>query len=206
MLRQGAFMTSRKQRQTPLMRALRRCLPVSLMYFTLMGTLGCASEAPALGSVDSDALLDGLEGSASTAWVGTNPTGQRDIEGFELLSDGATLEIEMGFQGAWMVVLALRATPQLSGMTTLRSSLFVDEDLVAYFEVKRQFLVPADDGFEYYLNLFLIVPSAEYVGMPGRVVVEAFEHLKEETTIRAESRVELVGGIVPDELPPPPDF
>ena len=56
--------------------------------------------------------------------------------------------------------------------------------------MKRQFLVPADDGFEYYLNLFLIVPSAEYVGMPGRVVVEAFEHLKEETMIRAESRVD----------------
>ena len=199
-------MTSRTQARPLSRRALRRGLLVVTTGLALMVTAGCAFDDLADGSNQSGAHLNGGEDSASTAWVGTNPTGQRDVEGFEPLNDGAELEIEMGFQGAWMVVLALKVTPQLSGMTTLRSSLFVDEELVAYFEVKRQFLVPADDGFEYYLNLFLIVPSSEYVGMPGRVVVEAFEHLKEETMIRAESRVELIGGIVPDELPPPPDF
>ena len=190
----------------PFLGALLTCL--------IMPAVGCSQQATTpsvpedeqgVPSTDSDAA-DANEAQEVLAWVGTNPTGIRDIEGFEPLEDGDELEIEMGFQGAWMVVLALKMVPQLEGMSTLRSSLYVEDELVAYFEVKRQFLVPANDGFEYYLNIFLIVPSADYVGKPGRVVLEAFEHLKEDTLVRADSAVSLIGGIVPDELPPPPDF
>ena len=107
-----------------------------------------------------------------TLQVGVNPTGAEDTTLFEPLAEGAELAIEFGFQGLWMVVLAFQSEG-LEGRVTVVARVRTEANVVlGEFGLAKQVLMEAQDGYGYYLNLFLIVEGIDAVGQKAWVELE----------------------------------
>ena len=106
--------------------------------------------------------------------LGTNTTGLSTPNSFQSLMDGDDLMVELGFQGSYMVVLALRTQGYVTeGKVNIRASLRVDGELKASLKYKKKTLLPASDGGDYFYNIFLITEDyADYAGDVGVASVE----------------------------------
>lgn len=104
--------------------------------------------------------------------LGINPAGAEDTALFEPLEDGDALAIEFGFQGLWMVVLAFQSEG-LEGRITVVARIRTETDTtLGEFGLAKQELVSADDGHDYYLNLYLVVEGIDAVGQRAWVELE----------------------------------
>lgn len=105
--------------------------------------------------------------------VGTNPFGVSSPAQFEALTDGGPLEVQLGSQGAWMVVLAVRTAGILSGKLDLEARLWVGGvDAGGVIRTGLQ-PVPGGDGYVYLYSLPLIVDGPEIAGSAANLVVDA---------------------------------
>ncbi|MDP6945026.1 MAG: hypothetical protein QF464_12810 [Myxococcota bacterium] len=166
--------------------------PAALLF--LLCLVGCGGPASGDGTDITDVGLDG--GGDGTLVLGTNPTGLEDPTLFEPLASGDDLEIELGFQGLWMVVLALQTQDVVTGLMTVEASVVTEGTSIGEFGIAKQLFETGVDGRDYYLNLFLVVSGPESVGHPATVSVT----LTDPSLRRTEARVEVVltGGIIPE--------
>ena len=165
-------------------------LTVLLLLFTLP-----------LASCQDEAALPVAQ--PSSLVIGTNPTGNDDAALFAPLYEGDPLEIEFGFQGLWMVVLAFKTQP-LQGRVTVVARVRTDDGhVIGEFGLAKQELVEGDDGDAYYLNLFCVVEGTDAVGERATVEIEVED--KAGTQLSDTVMVMLTGGEVPHIRPPVPD-
>ena len=137
--------------------------------------------------------------------IGVNPTSDEDPALFEPLVTGGPLEIEFGFQGLWMVVLAFRSYDIRGRVTVVARVRTADDTVIGEFGLAKQEVIAGDDGYDYYLNLFLVVEGPEYVGEEAWVEVEVEVEDKNGVSTSREVQVVLSGGEIPHIRPPPPD-
>lgn len=122
----------------------------------------CALLAAAAGA--DCAALEGGDLPAPTLVIGTNAPGSDEPDAFVPLTDGALLDIVVGFQGAWMVVLALETSLAADLPVAITMTLRSAEEVLGHFTVSEQALVAGDSGDAYYLDFYLVVSSAEHAG------------------------------------------
>jgi hypothetical protein len=106
--------------------------------------------------------------------VGTNVTGKNTPADFTALADGDPLRVELGFQGAYMVVLAFKAKGLPKGKVDVAASLVSGATTLGQIKLKGKTPAPGGNGFTYYYNLFVITEGFDpWLGEPAtaRVVV-----------------------------------
>lgn len=176
----------------------------------LLGALvacGPNTSAPADDLTDTAAQVDTVADADEDAQadvpfiIGVNATGIEDTSLFRPLEDGGDLEIELGFQGLWMVVLAFKTQGLVEGLVTLFARVRTATDVLGEFGIAKQVLIRADDGFDYYLNLFLIVDSVEHAGKEAWVDLEAED--SDGDKVGGTVQVMLTSVDIPDTFTPP---
>jgi len=103
--------------------------------------------------------------------LGTHPAGISEPGEFRPLADGDALNVELGFQGLWMVVLAFK-TRDLYGAGEplfLTGELVVDGQSQGTLSLTDQKTTDGGDGWAYYFNFFLVVDDSRIGGRPGQV-------------------------------------
>ena len=189
------------------MRRLTSQLCVPALFALLCSA--CQHQAPrAMTDVEGRSEADSgdatqREAAALPLTIGVNPTGLEDPSQFEPLNPGDALNIEFGFQGLWMVVLALRSDTPVEGLVTIFAQVRTDAGVIGEFSIPKQVIFQAEDGFSYYLNLFLVVTGPEHAGERAQVTLEVAN--QERLLLRQEVEVILTGGDVPfveDVMPP----
>ncbi len=96
--------------------------------------------------------------------VGTHEAGENSPAAFTVLEDGSPLQVVLGFQGAYMVVLGLRVRGDVPCHLRLAASLTAVEDgtVLAKFKYKKpKPFTPGGDGWIYIYNLFVVVEDWE---------------------------------------------
>ena len=89
--------------------------------------------------------------------LGNNTTGKSTPEHFFPLPDNAKLNVELGPQGLWMVVLAFRTRNLLNPPMILTGRVEMDGKLLGELKLGKQKLLKGPKGLSYYYNFFLVV-------------------------------------------------
>jgi hypothetical protein len=109
--------------------------------------------------------------------LGVNVTGEMEAQSFTALDEGDPLQVELGFQGSWMVVLAFRTRNHpLPLFLDVEAQLFVDglERASAYYTSKT--LESEFDGYDYFYNVFVVTSDfAEYVHSEATVALTLYD-------------------------------
>ena len=119
--------------------------------------------ATPIEDVADDAILE----------LGTNVTGMSTPDSFSTLGDGDDLFVELGFQGSYMVVLAVRTRGFVTeGKVNLQVALSVGGEEKAKLKYKKKSLLPGADDLSYFYNIFLVTEDyADYVGEEADIEV-----------------------------------
>jgi len=117
-----------------------------------------------------------------TLICGTNPTGSTDPDGFIPLSSGDILDIEWGFQGQPMAVLAVQSLPNVDEPVDIIGSFVMsdmgDSEVGASVYYKKKKLVPSEAG-GFYFNLFMITGNYhDYVDRVGLLQLSVVDSLE----------------------------
>ena len=125
-----------------------------MLIVLVAGLLGCESSpaSPADAEVADASPTPTLE-------VGTNEVGEDD---FTVLHDGSSLPVILGGQGAYMLVVAMRAS-EVEDLADahVRVELDHEDALVAKVKVKHADLTHEGDGWTYLRDIYLIVDDHE---------------------------------------------
>lgn len=124
--------------------------------------------------------------------LGTNVTGANTPDSFSPLVDGDELNIELGFQGLWMVVLSFRTRNIFKGKLTIITRIEADGEHQGELGLAKQKLIPSGGSLDYYYNLFLVVLDPSVSGQTGVITIRVSDDdgaLVEETL-----EVQLTGG------------
>lgn len=97
--------------------------------------------------------------------LGTNTTGKSTPQYYQPLPAGAKINVELGPQGLWMVVLAFRTQAMLKPPLILGGKVEMDGALLGELKLGKQKLLPGPGGDSYYYNFFLVVAPE---GVDGR--------------------------------------
>ncbi len=101
--------------------------------------------------------------------LGTNVVGADDPASFSALSEGGALEVQIGFQGLWMVVLAFKTRDMFAGELFLSAELTVDGASQGTLSLAQQKPTAGPGGWSYYYNFFLVVDDPGVGGQPGQI-------------------------------------
>ncbi len=126
--------------------------------------------------------------------IGTNEVGANSPSFFEPLADGDSLEIEFGFQGLWMTVLAFQTRDIFDGPVGVDAWITVNDIEQGRLTLIDQTLVPGGDGFDYYYNFFLVVSDPSVAGETGVIHFEAESMADSDIARTVELTVSLTGG------------
>lgn len=110
--------------------------------------------------VGEDAPVDAAAPEAALE-VGTNVTGKNTPSAFTPLPEGADIQVELGFQGAYMVVLAFRSRGYPTKKLTVRGSVGASGKTLGAIALKGKTTMKAPDGWSYFYNLFVITEGWE---------------------------------------------
>tara|TARA_B100000530_G_C15854329_1_gene446632 strand:+ start:58 stop:657 length:600 start_codon:yes stop_codon:yes gene_type:complete len=124
--------------------------------------------------------------------LGTNVTGANTPDSFSPLLDGDELNIELGFQGLWMVVLAFRTRDIFKGKVTIIARIRVDDELQGEIGLAKQTLIAGGNGLDYYYNLFLVVMEPSVAGSQAEIEFSAQD--QHDARIEQNLQVQLTGG------------
>jgi len=127
--------------------------------------------------------------------IGTNLTGANTPDSFALLHDGDELEVELGFQGLWMVVLAFRTRDIFQGTLTIITRIKADGVTQGELGMGKQKLHPGGNDLDYYYNLFLVVLDPSVGGLPAQITLSVTDEAG--TEVEEALEVQLTGGQVP---------
>lgn len=101
--------------------------------------------------------------------LGTNVVGANDPTSFSALSEGDALEVQIGFQNLWMVVLAFKTRDMFEGELFLSAELTVGEASQGTLSLAGQKPTAGPGGWFYYYNFFLVVDDPGVGGQPGQI-------------------------------------
>ncbi|NUN15993.1 MAG: hypothetical protein HUU55_20390 [Myxococcales bacterium] len=180
------------------------------------GVIGCDDGSPSTedgtfsetndSSGQSDIDLTNLDNSDGTTpnngenndkqfIVGTNVTGKAKPGEFTALKDNGDLFVELGFQGSYMVVLALQTRGYVTSKVKITARLVVSGQQKASLTIKNKKLVPGGNGYDYWYNIFVVTEDyVDYQNMPAVVTLALYD---------AESDVLLVEDSVSVYIRPP---
>ena len=144
----------------------------------VLGACGGATTGPVADAAADTTSADGL-GDDATAGdttpatgefeLGTNVIGANDPTSFTALGEGDQLEVQLGFQGLWMVVLAFRTRDLFDGQLVLSAELTAGGASQGTLSLAEQRLTAGGDGWLYYYNFFLVVNDPSVAGQVGSV-------------------------------------
>ncbi len=131
--------------------------------------------------------------------LGRNVTGKNTPKYYTPINEGDELEVELGPQGLWMVVLAFKTQAMLSAPLFLSGSIEVeDHEAFGSMKLKKQKVFPGGDGFDYYYNFWLVVklPTGSFpYGVSGNKASINFEVQSNDGSVHQLIRsVTLIGG------------
>ncbi len=89
--------------------------------------------------------------------LGTNITGKSTPDTFSPIAADSELNVELGPQGLWMVVLAFKTRGTLEPPLLLSGRVVIGGKSLGELKLGKQKLVLGGDGFDYYYNFFLVV-------------------------------------------------
>lgn len=121
-------------------------------------------EDGATASADAGAKADtGPQGTEPETGfeLGTNVTGKNTPSAFTPIDDGGDIQVELGFQGAYMVVLAFRSRGYATKKLTVRASIGAGGKTLGAITLKGKTSINAPNGWSYYYNLFVITEGWE---------------------------------------------
>lgn len=127
--------------------------------------------------------------------LGTNATGANTPDSFIPLIEGDALNVELGFQGLWMVVLAFRTREIFEGKLTIIARITVGDEQQGELGLAKQKLIPGGDDVGYYYNLFLVVMEPSVAGSTATVKVTVED--AHGAFIEENLEVQLIGGTAP---------
>lgn len=179
------------------------------LLVALVALVACGPGTPASEDVNPDVTPESdaaAEVFKPPFIIGVNPTGIEDPTLFVPLAEGGEVKIEFGFQGLWMVVLAFKTQGVVDGLVTLFAKVSTADETLGEFGIAKQVLTHADDGFDYYLNLFLVVNGEfgephEYAGQEAWVELAAEDG--DGQRVEGTIRVMLTAIDIPDAGEPP---
>jgi hypothetical protein len=105
--------------------------------------------------------------------LGTNITGKSTPEYYKALPEGAEINVELGPQGLWMVVLAFRTKNLLKPPMVLGGRVELEGALLGELKIAKQKLLPGPADFSYYYNFFLVVAPEGVAGKSAVITVTA---------------------------------
>lgn len=190
-------------------------MALTALVLALVGAWGCLGEAapaedaaadarPGLDAGDAGDALPGDSAPADTAVadtarppapelvLGTNAVGSNDPTAFVALEEHDALEVQLGFQGFWMVVLALKTRDIFTGPLRLEAHLSAGGAEQGSLVLGNQKLAPGGDGYAYFYNFFLVVADATVAGGEGVITFRASDAAGHERELTRT--VELTGG------------
>lgn len=170
----------------PVPKHIRRCLlGCGLLFWGLVGCDGGSSAlgvdvaaepidagdasnqgGPDVGPIDGVGSWDGTDGDAEFV-VGTNVTGKAKPGEFTPLQDQGDLFVELGFQGSYMVVLALQTRGYVTAKVKITTKLVVGGQEKASLTIKNKKLVPGGNGYDYWYNIFVV--TEDYLDYQNRL-------------------------------------
>jgi hypothetical protein len=124
--------------------------------------------------------------------LGTNITGANTPDSFSPLVNGDSLNIELGFQGLWMVVLAFRTRDIFEGKLTIIARITVDDEPQGEIGLAKQKLIPGSNNVDYYYNLFLVVMEPNVSGSEALIKLTVQDD--HDAVLKEDLYVQLVGG------------
>ena len=124
--------------------------------------------------------------------VGTNVTGANTPDSFSPLVNGDELNIELGFQGLWMVVLAFRTRDLFQGKVTIIARITVDDEPQGEIGLAKQKLIPGGNDVDYYYNLFLVVMDPQVSGSEALIKLTVQDD--HDAVLKEDLYVQLTGG------------
>ncbi|MGB0590849.1 MAG: hypothetical protein ACPGU1_14305 [Myxococcota bacterium] len=127
--------------------------------------------------------------------AGTNVTGANTPDSFSPLVNGDELNIELGFQGLWMVVLAFRTRDIFQGKVTIVARITVDEEPQGEIGLAKQKLIPGGNDVDYYYNLFLVVMDPQVSGSEALIKLTVQDD--HGAVLKEDLYVQLTGGSAP---------
>jgi len=130
--------------------------------------------------------------------LGANVVLQHHPSAFTELTDGDHLEIELGgFNGLWMVVLAFKTRGYFPGRVIVFADVSVNGEEISSLSLSKQDLIPADDGWDYYYDLFLIANDTSVGGQEAIVDLTVRDYENQEFEVSLQSKLLVVGGDPP---------
>ncbi|MCB9733650.1 MAG: hypothetical protein H6745_13705 [Deltaproteobacteria bacterium] len=124
--------------------------------------------------------------------LGTNDVGSNDPTAFEALEEHDELEVQLGFQGFWMVVLAFKTRDIFTTPLYLEAHLTAGGVEQGSLVLGGQKLADGGDGYGYYYNFFLVVNDPGVAGGEGSILFKAQDD--EGHSFQMTRVVELTGG------------
>ena len=124
--------------------------------------------------------------------LGTNLTGANTPDSFTLLNQGDELNIELGFQGLWMVVLSFRTQNIFKGKLTIITQIDVEGETQGELGLAKQKLIPSGGSLNYYYNLFLVVMDPSVSGQVGNITLSVSD--EHGALVEESIDVQLIGG------------
>lgn len=151
------------------------CLVVGVLGFSCDSGEGTIQDTDSVPAVSDDTVIPVVQTAATPIEdvaddaileLGTNVTGMSTPDSFTALGDGDDLFVELGFQGSYMVVLAVRTRGFVTeGKVNLQVALSVGGEEKAKLKYKKKSLLPGADDLSYFYNIFLVTEDYEdYVG------------------------------------------
>ena len=126
---------------------------------------------------------------------GTNVTGANTPDSFSPLVNGDELNVELGFQGLWMVVLAFRTRDIFQGKVTIIARITVDDEPQGEIGLAKQKLIPGGNDVDYYYNLFLVVMDPQVSGSEALIKLTVQDD--HDAVLKEDLYVQLTGGTAP---------
>lgn len=150
---------------------------------------GAPSRADALAGADADAT--GGRGSTPGApqgrfVLGQNPAGVDSPRLFFPIEDGAVVDLQLGHQGLWMVVLAIQTSGVFAGTFDLEVEVEAEGGVIADQTLSRVRTIRWRDGNDYLLNWFIAVEGLDASLKPGRIRVRAWDESGAERFVERE--------------------
>jgi hypothetical protein len=180
----------------PTWRCSRRfSIPTSLCVLILALQMACGPTTGngdvANGTHDACTHLDAGEDHSDFV-LGFHPAGAMTPSQFSPLAEGSELEVVLGLQGLWMVVLSFKTCGFFNGPIDILGRVEVDGQSLGQLGLNEQTLVPEEDGFDYFYNFFLVVSLPHLAKGPGTVVFHAEDGIG--NAVDKEVSVRLIGG------------
>lgn len=175
-------------------------LTAAILAFTAAGCGDAGSAPPGEDAADTSGGDTATEDAAATDTsrppgfeLGSNPQGRNEPSAFVPLGEGDDLEIVLGPQGLWMVVLAFRTRGLVAAPLYLDADITVDGVRQGVLVLQDQPLFPGPEGWNYYYNFFLVVDDPTVTGRPATVAFRVTD--KDGVLLERALGVTLTGGL-----------